>query len=141
MLTEQFTTQLQTSLRGKLIQSQDADYDTSRKVYNGMFDRRPSMIARCADVADVIVAVNFDHSKSFIKIYPNPSSEFFTLDVTGGNEEILSLDIINDNGQLIKSLSNLSFPYRFGNDLKPGTWFVTVKKQTETLHFKIIKAK
>src|SRR5687768_3045324 len=59
MLSEQMTTQLQTSLRGRLIQPQDADYDISRKIYNGMFDKRPSMIARCADVADVIAAVNF----------------------------------------------------------------------------------
>ena len=88
-----------------------------------------------------IVAVNFDHTKSFIKIYPNPSSEFFTLDVTGSNEEILSLEIINNNGQLVKSLSNLSFPYHFGNDLKPATYFVTVKKQAETMHFKIVKTK
>ena len=88
-----------------------------------------------------IIAVNFDHTKSFIKIYPNPSSEFFTLDVTGGYEEILSLEIINNNGQLVKSFSNLSFPYRFGNDLTPGTWFVSIKKQTETLHFKIVKTK
>ena len=30
-----------------------------RKVYNGMIDRHPALIARCADVADVIAAVNF----------------------------------------------------------------------------------
>ena len=66
MLTEQTTIQLQTSLRGRLIQSQDADYDTSRKVYNGMFDRRPSMIARCADVADVIAAVNFARENNLL---------------------------------------------------------------------------
>ncbi len=59
MLTEQFINQLQTSLRGKLIQPQDTEYDTARKVYNGMFSKHPAMIALCADVADVITAVNF----------------------------------------------------------------------------------
>jgi FAD/FMN-containing dehydrogenase len=46
-------------LRGELIQPQDPGYDNSRKVYNGMIDRRPGAIARCVDVADVIAAVNF----------------------------------------------------------------------------------
>lgn len=47
------------SLRGQLINRGDAGYDTARKVYNGMIDRRPLMIARCADVADVMTAVRF----------------------------------------------------------------------------------
>jgi hypothetical protein len=88
-----------------------------------------------------IVAVNFGHTKSFIKIYPNPSSELFTIDATGSNEEILSLEIRNNNGQLLKSFNNLDFPYRFGNDLKPGAYFVSIKKHTETMQFKIVKAK
>ncbi len=65
MLSEQ-TTQLQTSLRGKLIQPTDTDYDACRKVYNGMFDKRPSAIARCADVADVIAAVNFARENNLL---------------------------------------------------------------------------
>ena len=55
-------TQLQAykaQLRGALIQPGDADYDASRKVYNAMIDKRPRLIARCADVADVIASVNF----------------------------------------------------------------------------------
>ena len=35
----------------------------ARKVYNGMIDRRPALIARCADVADVIAGVNFAREK------------------------------------------------------------------------------
>ncbi len=48
-----------TSLRGTHVQPGDADYDAARKVYNAMIDRRPRLIARCADVADVIEAVSF----------------------------------------------------------------------------------
>ena len=51
--------QLKPLLRGEFIQPQDAGYDAARQVYNGMIDRRPGAIARCADVADVIAAVNF----------------------------------------------------------------------------------
>ena len=47
------------SLRGGLIQPDDQHYDTVRKLYNGMIDRRPRAIARCVDVSDVITAVNF----------------------------------------------------------------------------------
>jgi hypothetical protein len=50
---------LKTSLRGELIQPSDERYEAVRKVYNGMIDRHPALIARCADVADVIAAVNF----------------------------------------------------------------------------------
>ncbi|WP_146897481.1 FAD-binding oxidoreductase [Adhaeribacter aerolatus] len=53
------SSQLKMSLRGKLIEPQDADYETCRKVYNGMIDKHPTMIARCLDEADVIAAVNF----------------------------------------------------------------------------------
>lgn len=66
MITEQTTTDLKTSLRGKLIRPQDSDYDISRKVYNGMFDKHPAMIARCVDVADVIAAVNFARDNNLL---------------------------------------------------------------------------
>jgi FAD/FMN-containing dehydrogenase len=59
MLTEEPTASLRNNLRGELIEPSDARYDEARKVYNGMIDRRPRIIARCADVADVIAAVNF----------------------------------------------------------------------------------
>jgi hypothetical protein len=36
-------------LRGELIQPGDQRYDTARKLYNGMIDRRPRAIALCAD--------------------------------------------------------------------------------------------
>jgi hypothetical protein len=45
-------------LRGELLQPGDVGYDAGRAVYNAMIDRRPALIARCADVADVIAAVN-----------------------------------------------------------------------------------
>ncbi len=47
------------SLRGTLIHPGDASYEAARKVYNGMIDKRPALIAQCVDVADVISAVAF----------------------------------------------------------------------------------
>jgi FAD/FMN-containing dehydrogenase len=50
-------------LRGDLLRPSDEGYDTARKIHNGMFDRYPALIARCAGVADVIASVQFarDH--------------------------------------------------------------------------------
>src|SRR5215218_4437569 len=59
MLDEATVEEFRVSLRGELIQPGDEDYDEARKVYNGMIDKHPRMIARCSDVADVIAAVNF----------------------------------------------------------------------------------
>ena len=47
------------SLRGRLLRPGDGGYDEARKVWNGMIDRRPALIARCAGVADVVGAVRF----------------------------------------------------------------------------------
>src|SRR5260370_26412946 len=59
MLNENSVAELKTSLRGRLIHTGDEGYDESRKVYNGMINKKPRLIVRCADVADVIRSVNF----------------------------------------------------------------------------------
>jgi len=46
-------------LRGRLLRPGDDGYDEARRLWNGMFDRRPALIARCAGTADVVRAVNF----------------------------------------------------------------------------------
>jgi len=59
MSLEQSINEFSTQLRGELIQPGDPTYDETRKVYNGMIDKRPALIAQCVDAADVISAVNF----------------------------------------------------------------------------------
>ena len=53
-------------LRGRLIHPGDSDYDTARAVYNGMIDKRPRLIARCVDTADVIACVNYAREQNLL---------------------------------------------------------------------------
>lgn len=46
-------------LQGQLIRPGDTNYDEARAVWNGMIDKHPALIARCATAADVITAVHF----------------------------------------------------------------------------------
>ena len=50
---------LERSFRGHLIRPGDPSYELRRKVWNGSIDRHPSLIARCANVRDVVVALAF----------------------------------------------------------------------------------
>lgn len=51
---------LREALRGEVIGPQDGPaYDEARRIYNAMIDRRPSAIARCADVTDVRATVRY----------------------------------------------------------------------------------
>ncbi|MFC1832559.1 FAD-binding oxidoreductase [Thermodesulfobacteriota bacterium] len=56
--------QLKSVFRGYLITPDDSHYDYARKIWNGMFDKHPALIAQCICTADVIQAVNFarDHN-------------------------------------------------------------------------------
>lgn len=66
MLNKASLDQFRISLRGELIQPQDEGYDAARKVYNGMIDRRPRLIARCLDVGDIISAVKFARENNLL---------------------------------------------------------------------------
>jgi FAD/FMN-containing dehydrogenase len=47
------------SLRGEVLLPGDKGYDAARTIWNAMIDRRPSLIARCADSGDVVASVQF----------------------------------------------------------------------------------
>src|SRR2546421_1887673 len=67
-MTEQYSTivleetaiqELVSRMRGTLLRPGDEGYEQARQVYNAMINKYPALISRCADVADVIAAVNF----------------------------------------------------------------------------------
>jgi len=59
VLTDATVQELTGRLRGELLRPGDGGYDGARTVHNGMIDRRPALIARCAGVADVVAALRF----------------------------------------------------------------------------------
>jgi FAD binding domain/Berberine and berberine like len=60
------TAKLKQSFRGAVIERSDPNYDEARALYNGMIEKRPRIIARCADVSDVIAAVNFGRDNELL---------------------------------------------------------------------------
>jgi hypothetical protein len=72
------------SLRGQLLLADSAGYDEARRIWNGMFDRRPALIARCAGAADVIQSVNFARAHQLLAA------------VRGGGHSLSGLSVCDD---------------------------------------------
>jgi hypothetical protein len=49
--------QLKKHLRGQLLRPEEPGYDEARKLWNGMIDKRPALIARCNSTDDVVYSV------------------------------------------------------------------------------------
>lgn len=49
------------SFAGQLLRPGDDGYDDSRRVHNGLVDKRPALIARCRNEADVVHAIRLAH--------------------------------------------------------------------------------
>src|SRR6201993_4619258 len=95
MLNENSIADFKANLRGKLIQPGDKDYDEARKVYNGMIHKKPRLIARCADVADIIRAVNFARENNVL------------VSIRGGGHNAGGLGICDDG--LVIDLSPIKY--------------------------------
>jgi len=92
-MTNELIAGFKDSLRGKLVLPKDADYNDLRKVYNGMINKYPAMIAQCADVKDVIACVNFARENNIL------------LAIRGGGHNAGGLGIADD--ALVIDLSSM----------------------------------
>ena len=88
---EEFASQL----RGEIVMPSNANYNETRKVYNGMIDKHPGLFAMCVDVADVMAAVKFGRDNNLL------------IAVRGGGHNGGGLGIC-DNG-LVIDLSGIKF--------------------------------
>jgi FAD/FMN-containing dehydrogenase len=52
-------------IRGEVLLPDDKGYDRAREIWNGIFDKKPAIIARCLGTGDVIEAVNFAREHGF----------------------------------------------------------------------------
>jgi FAD/FMN-containing dehydrogenase len=95
MLNENSIADFKANLRGRVIQPGDADYDEARKVYNGMIRKKPRLIARCADVADVIRSVNFARDNDLL------------VSIRGGGHNAGGLGICDDG--LVIDLASINY--------------------------------
>ena len=59
VLGEATVEEFKRGLRGQVLTPSDEGYDEARMIWNGMFDKKPALIAHCSGTADVIDAVNF----------------------------------------------------------------------------------
>src|SRR5436853_5923907 len=59
LIDDQAVQELAAGIAGELLRPDDEGYDSARAIFNGMYDLRPALIARCTGVADVVGAVNF----------------------------------------------------------------------------------
>jgi FAD/FMN-containing dehydrogenase len=75
-------------LHGELLRPGDPGYEEARRVWNGMIDKRPALIARAASVADVINSVNFARENDLL------------LAVRGGGHNVAGTGTV-DGGLLI----------------------------------------
>ena len=56
-ISQMAVSMLRKRLRGAVLTAEDEGYDAARQVWNAMIDRKPGVIARCADASDVQAAV------------------------------------------------------------------------------------
>jgi FAD/FMN-containing dehydrogenase len=80
--------ELGSEFAGELIGPDDAAYEEARPVYNAMIDRRPALIARCADAGDVVAALRLAREREL------------PIAVRGGGHGVDGL-AVNDDGLVI----------------------------------------
>ena len=68
--------------------------------------------------------VNDIQATSFIKVYPNPTSDFITIE-NNNTEQILSIELLDYAGKLIKSFNPNSTSINL-NGLAPGIYLLQI---------------
>jgi FAD/FMN-containing dehydrogenase len=62
IVNDEMVNDLRLTLAGSVIVAADAEYDSARRCFNALVDRRPAVIARCTNAADVATALRFAQS-------------------------------------------------------------------------------
>jgi FAD/FMN-containing dehydrogenase len=81
-------------MRGPVLTPEDLGYEEARRIWNGLIDRRPALIARCSGTADVVDAVNFAREHDLL------------VSIKGGGHNVAG-NAVNDGG-LVIDLSSMN---------------------------------
>jgi FAD/FMN-containing dehydrogenase len=57
---------LRSAIGGEVVTLEDSSYDEARRVWNGMIDRRPALVARCISAKDVAAAIDFGRTNDLV---------------------------------------------------------------------------
>jgi hypothetical protein len=96
-LSEETIETFRESMKGVVLAPGDEGYDDARKLWNGMHDKHPALIARCSGTTDIVTAVNFARE------------EGIRLSVRGGGHNVAGTAIVDDG--LVIDLSMLRGVY------------------------------
>ncbi|HEX4771698.1 MAG TPA: FAD-binding oxidoreductase [Bryobacteraceae bacterium] len=94
MSIQQAIQEFRGQFRGTVLEPGDAAYEQERKVYNAMIDRRPRLIAKCSDVADVMTAVRMAKTNGL------------RVSIRGGGHNAAGLGVCDDGLVIDLSLIN-----------------------------------
>jgi hypothetical protein len=116
-------------LRGELLRPGDLSYEEARKVWNGMIDRRPALIARASSVADVINSVNFARENDLL------------VAVRGGGHNVAGTGTVD--GGLLIDLSRMKGikvdPERRTAHVEPGVTIGELDRKTQAFGLAALK--
>lgn len=120
-LPESTLQEFRSKVRGEIIRQGDDRYETSRKVFNAMIDRRPALIVRCAGTSDIINGVHFARENGL------------RLSVKGGGHGVAGYAVCD--GGIMLDLSSMKGirvdPQRQLADAQPGMTLGEVDSETQ----------
>lgn len=120
-LADTLIEEFKSKLLGRLLRAGDPGYDEARTLWNGMIDRKPALIARCAGTADVITGVKFAREHNLL------------VSVKGAGHNIAGM--ASSNGSLMIDLSLMNSvrvdPGTRTADVGPGTTLRTLDHETQ----------
>lgn len=87
-----------------------------------------------------IVAENASLASFEVIAYPNPSNQYFTLEMKGGNNEKVQVIVYDVLGRMIKQIEDIHGQLiRFGDELPTGAYFAKISQGSNQKTVKLIK--
>ena len=74
------------------------------------------------------------------KVLPNPSSQYFNVEIESAANEKIEVNLYDINGRFISKLNAVkNQTYKFGNDLRPGVYMIEVRQGQQRKTVKLVK--